>query len=180
MKPYDLHEHRHRYACWCAARAVQRGWSGVTTSLVGEAVAASGVASTLAASPKRWPTTADVYDRAHATWCDQAREFLEDQGTRDVSWGRVAKVMAIYVKTMVVIGGYDDHAMAIVAHPPVDRLLLQALARDESSPRDQRALWRRTKWTQLDQEGYDEIIDSLRVACAGEPFWCLEAYWGGT
>ena len=56
-----LAEHRHRYACWCAARAAQRGWSGVTTARVRSAIEASTLYEVLAGSSKHCRPNESVY-----------------------------------------------------------------------------------------------------------------------
>ena len=142
-----------------------------------EAIEASGLADVLTCEPASWPSSPDAYDLAHVQWCERIESYFKDadvQATR----GRVAKIVAIYVKTLVVVGGHDDQPLAGVAHPPVDRMLLQALARVDAFPKASRALWRRTVWTKLDPDGYAEVISSLRAASDGGPLWALEEYWG--
>lgn len=86
--------------------------------------------------------------------------------------------MAIYLKTMVVLGGHEQTPLGMMLHPPIDAILLAALSRDPSFSKTHRSLWRRTRWTQLGEEEYDEVIASLRDAGLAENgFWRIERYW---
>ena len=67
-----------------------------------------------------------------------------------------------------------------VIHPPIDRLLLQALSRSKVQS-EHRMKWRTINRTQLNHDKYFELIGQLRdVVPPGSPFWMLEEYWNVT
>lgn len=174
---YTLAEHRHRYAAWSAARAVQRDFKGASNSLIREALGASDLPGLLASSAKRWPATARAFDRAHRQWCQQIVDNLAQAGV-ETSFGRAAKVAAIYIKTLVVVGGHADSPLAQVAHPPIDAILLKCLAKQKHCRRDHRNLWRDTAWTKLEADDYYALIATLRAEGLDQPsFWTLERFW---
>ena len=105
---------------------------------------------------------------------------LHDQGVTDATFGRAAKLVAIYLKTLLVCGGRDRTPLARVAHPPIDRVLLKALSRERRFPASARALWRDTNWTAMDADAYNRIIASLReVGLDADGFWRAERWWIG-
>ena len=89
----------------------------------------------------------------------------------------MAKIIAIYVKTMVVVGGHHKSPLARVAHPPIDAILLKALAK-LTLPPSLRTICRNTAWTKLDEKSYFELINDLRDAGLAEfGFWQVERHW---
>ena len=177
---YSLGEHRHRFACWAAARAASRKLAGGSNRAMRIALEDSALPGVLLGPPQRWPQSAAEYDRAHSRWCGDVVSSLHGQGVETATYGRAAKLVAVYVKAMIVCGGEAESALGQVAHPPIDRLLLQALARQSCFPSQLRQEWRRTSWTTLDVDGYDEVILSLREAGLDyQGFWRAERWWSG-
>lgn len=177
---YTLAEHRHRYAAWCAARAAGRKLEGATNRAVRLALEASGLPQVVAGPVERWPSSAAEFDRWHRAWCAEVVTSLHGQGVDGATFGRAAKIVAIYLKTLIVCGGHDLEPLAAVAYPPIDRVLLQALAREERFTPDHRRLWRTTAWTELGADGYDAIVASLRDAGLDlGGFWRVERWWSG-
>ncbi|MDP2313445.1 MAG: hypothetical protein Q8P41_11105 [Pseudomonadota bacterium] len=177
---YTLDKHRHRYAAWCAARAAGRGLSGGNNGAFRVALDASDLPELLRGPADRWPSNAAEFDRAHRAWCGAIVSSLHASGADDATFGRAAKVVAIYLKTLIVCGGRERTPLARVAHPPIDRVLLGRLARDKRFPAEVRAMWDRTNWTTLGVDAYDEVIASLRaVGLAADGFWRAEEWWTG-
>ena len=177
---YPLSEHRHRYACWCAARAATRGLAGATNRAVRLALEGSSLPNILTGPTDVWPQTSEDFDSAHLGWCGAVLEGLHDHGVTGATFGRAAKIVAIYIKTLVVCGGHQESPLAAVAHPPVDRVLLQALACQQQFPVAARSRWRRTSWTALSEEEYVALIEDLREAGLDRGgFWRAEWWWSG-
>jgi hypothetical protein len=177
---YTMTEYRHRYAAWCAARAAGRGLSGGTNAVFRRAIEASELPALLRGPADLWPSSAADFDRAHRTWCAAAVSALHANGAESATFGRSAKLIAIYLKTLAVCGGRESTLLARVAHPPIDRVLLRRLARDERFPAEARAMWADTNWTTLGVDSYDEVIASLRRAgLDAGGFWRAEEWWSG-
>src|SRR5690606_30898398 len=79
------------------------------------------------------------------------------------------ELVAVYLKSMVVVGPSPDSKLAAVAHPPIDRILLQNLAAAHGrGPHFKK--WRLTAWTSLSEAEYYSLIADLRdVLATGEP-----------
>jgi hypothetical protein len=173
--PYGLAEHRHRFAVWAAARAAQRGFT--TVKNLREALEATDIQSVLAASGSLELSSAQ-FDALHRVWCRSICSFLAGRGIRDASYGRAAKLVGVYLKAIVIMGGDCDSPLGRNAHPPIDRVLLHRLAASARIGSPHRASWASISWTQLDEPRYFQLIGQLRsVLPQGAPFWTLEEYW---
>jgi hypothetical protein len=99
--------------------------------------------------------------------------YLQGRVVKDPTFGRAAKLVAVYLKSMVVLAA-PESGLAHVAHPPIDRILLQNLARQRGLPKQHT----RTPWTKLDEEQYQALIACLQSYMhPNEPFWKLEEFW---
>ena len=124
-----------------------------------------------------WPSTSDQFDTLHGHWCNAITEHLLQADVKNVTYGRAAKLVAVYLKTMIVIPD-PESVFAAIAHPPVDRILLQNLARDKQYPSVFRKIWSTTNWTGLNEEAYYQLIDGFRQCGLNKPqFWRIERYW---
>jgi hypothetical protein len=95
-----------------------------------------------------------------------------------VTYGRAAKLVAVYLKATVIMGECCDSSFGRNLHPPIDRLLLRGLARSARISSPHKATWGAINWTQLNETAYDELIRQLRDSMPdGAPFWTLEEYW---
>ena len=171
---YDLFEHRHRFAIWAAARAAQRGLTSV--GMLRNALEATDIVRfvRLRSSLR---TGAQAFDRQHRRWCSSILRYLHRHGVEKAAYGHAAKLVGIYLKSMIVVGPYADSRLASVIHRPIDRMLLSRLTSpDVGSLRMSR--WRHTSWTSLDERSYYALVSDLReVLPRKEAFWKLEQYW---
>jgi hypothetical protein len=172
---YDLVEHRHRFSVWAAARAAQRKLKGGTVGVLGEALDQSGVVAF--ARAKNGPFDQRAFDEAHRAWCRSSVEYL---ASRDVnaSFGRAAKLVAIYLKSMVILNDDADTSQARVVHPPIDSILLRSMCKATDVESTHKTTWRKVRWTALNEDEYYKLIHQLRACVVeGDPFWTLERYW---
>lgn len=124
--PYGLAEHRHRFAVWAAARAAQRGFTTVRN--LRDALQATDIRAVLA-SPSTFEYSATQFDELHRRWCLSICTSLADRGLSKEkrTYGRAAKLVAVYLKAIVMMGDQCDSRFARNMHPPIDRILLQGL-----------------------------------------------------
>lgn len=171
---YTAAEHRHRFAVWTAARATNRNFTKTTN--IRSAVEMSGVREFVESDHLGWPRTAEQVDRLHREWANLMLMQFEADGIQ-ASYGQAAKLIAIYLKTAVIIPAVS-HPFADLAHPPIDDRVLSGLRIDPRFSRAQRSAWRTVKWTKLDEQTYFDLIDGLRTAALDRPsFWMIERYW---
>ncbi|MBI3646600.1 MAG: hypothetical protein HY233_11630 [Acidobacteriales bacterium] len=175
--PYDMTEHRHRFAAWAAARAVQRRWRSAKKEKLRDALEGCGVRE-FVCSPESRDIDEDRFRQFHRQWCRAVIESLTQQGVADATFGRAAKLVAVYLKVMVVLSAAGDCDLARVVNPPIDRTELQKVAAEVGVDSPHKRLWKTVNWTQLTEENYYSLIDQLRVLIpSSDPFWTLEQYW---
>ena len=172
---YDIFRHRHNFSVWAAARAAQRRFT--TVDKLREALQCSGLIEFIrdqAASQ----IDAATFATHHNKWCEKIIEILKHSGVENVTFGRAAKLVAVYIKSMVVVGPHTQTSLARVAHPPIDRILLQNLSHLRQLPRDTRKVFRTTTWTDLSRDQYYALIRLILHSVPNvDPFWRLEEYW---
>lgn len=167
---YTHFEHRHRFAAWAAARAAQRGF--LKSAILYEAIEECGVKDTLQSGA--WPTSAKAVDAKHRLWCGRMITLWKTGGVSKATYGRAAKLLNVYLKCMLVVGPHLQTAFARLAHPPIDRILLKALARTATTRRG----FGKIDWTKLDEERYFALITALRTEKLDQPaFWRIEEHW---
>lgn len=176
--PYDHFEHRHRFAVWAGARATQRNFT--TVDNLRDALESTTVRGFLL-EPASFDIDAQSFEEHHRKWCNAIVEFLSNRRIANATFGRAAKLIAVYLKAMVVIGVHSQSRLAAVAHPPIDRVFLQNLASSKDIRSPYKSNWRATSWTKLDESSYYELVSRLRsVVPDSEPWWKLEQYWTAT
>lgn len=173
---YGIEEHRHRFGVWAAARAAQRNFTSV--DILREALEDADV--------RGFVRNCDVDSLDQATFEARHREMCNGimarlmksriENKEKITFGRAAKLLAVYLKSVVVLGERSGCALSRVAHPPIDRILLSNLAANTLS--EYRKAWATERWTTLDEKRYYALIEELRTAInSGEPFWMLEQHW---
>ena len=94
--------------------------------------------------------------------------------------GVAAKLINCYLKSRLVCGGYHADARVKSLHPLIDGVMLRTLARLNIG--GYRKEWQRARtahWSKLDSNGYERLIQLIRVCLKGEPLWMVEQYWQG-
>lgn len=174
MNTNDVHFwYRHEFAVWAGARASQRGFT--TIKNLKNALECSGVVDFLLEDGFEH-TTRENFDCRHDRWClniiGTLKKSIGDRG--DVTYGRAAKLIAVYLKSMILMTEYIDTPIAWHVHPPIDRILLQNLAKETGMKKIKSVVW-----TALDRENYLDLIGVLRKIMGDEsPLWVLdEKYW---
>ncbi|MBF9252942.1 hypothetical protein I2I11_06540 [Pontibacter sp. 172403-2] len=167
---YNIEEHVHRYAIWAAARAVQRNFT--TTKIIKKAIEDINLKDRLktlilvVSSPNDFDIFHKEVSRELITSLEQA--LKKDGKEVEVYYGRVAKIISIYIKTTYVIRDSESY-LSKIAHPPIDSILLKNLGNVS-----------RRAWTTLTEDIYFELIEELRMVANNRPFWELEEYWQPT
>ena len=194
---YHPAEHRFRFAAWCASSAARQ-------SHLCRFSAATG-AKLLSGSPVRWlalgahwlPET-ENFDKQHEQWCEQLMEEAKaleapNRITGTFTYGVAAKLLNCYLKALFLgnLAGapFDryaedcpvasDNSKLSAIHPPVDRILLQSLERQNVGGK--KAEWRLYKakgWSNFNKRDYQVTIDLIRDVTDGD-MWRIEKFWAG-
>ena len=190
---YSIEQHRHQFAVWTAARAVARAF--VDTDRVRNAIDAAHIRETVEGGSSRWPLNERQIDELHDAWCERILDQWDRDKVysttskgkaksspvqRDSCYGRAAKVVAIYLKTAVVLAGHEYEPFARLLHPPIDDGILKNLLKLNVRSETHRDLWKESRWTKLSKSDYLELIRSFREESLDVPaFWGMEEHWAG-
>ncbi|RZJ88065.1 MAG: hypothetical protein EOO20_14560 [Chryseobacterium sp.] len=167
MNNYLFEEHSHNFGVWTAARAVSRNFT--STLYIKNAIDCSGLKEFVASNKV---VDQECFNNLHKVWANRIIASLNVAHAKGVSYGRAAKVIAIYLKTTVVLVQRGDSEKSRVIHPPVDRILLRALLK--KFPHF--TYLKNVNWTQLDEGSYWVLADKIKVDLKGFN-WQLEYYW---
>jgi hypothetical protein len=170
---YEITEHSHRFSVWAAARATQRGFTSV--DVLRDALEGSGVVEFLRRADA-YGTDAGCFRTLHEGWCRSIINSLEARHM-NATFGRAAKLIAVYLKSRVVLAR-PETILARVAHPPIDSILLRNVVRAHELQSPHKYTWAKIKWTQLNETSYYILVGQLLALLPdGEPFWKLEQFW---
>jgi|ERR1035437_1672312 hypothetical protein len=138
---YTFDKHLHNYACWTAARGVQRNFTNTPN------IISAIETSTLMQLDSLSINSSEEYDVFHRRCCNQLINYLKTECNIEATYGRAAKIVAIYLKTAVIVRYSGEGTLAEVAHPPIDRILLTNLRKNfkEIVPD-------KINWTELDEK----------------------------
>ncbi|BBE18534.1 hypothetical protein AQPE_2696 [Aquipluma nitroreducens] len=167
--PYTFNEHLHNYAVWAAARAVARNFTN--TANVKSAIEKTELRSLLDSNEKFSIASFDQFHRETAGKIIAHLKFIDNELGEKASYGRAAKIIAIYIKTAIVIRDSGMSNLARIAHPPIDRILLT-----NANKEHKKLGLDRYNWTQLSENEYFELVEKLRTI-EFESFWEVERYW---
>lgn len=173
--PYNLNTHRRNFAIWAAARATQRGLGSIDQYR--HAIESASLMD-FVDGYDGGDVTPEAFKEMHLDWCRSILNDLRAQGLTKARFGRAAKLVAMYLKTSVVLGGQAESPLARIAYPPIDGILLDNLAESTQGTEVQRRAWDAIKWTKLDEDAFYALVRELRaIVPAAEPFWKLEEFW---
>jgi len=164
---YSYFQHRHNFAVWCAARAVQRKFT--KTPILKKAIEYSGVVEFIKENEGK-DITPKTFDIHHETWCESIIQTWEKGKVSGGSYGRAAKLLAVYIKSMVVVRN-GTSKLSDVAHPPIDRIILKNISKDKNINHPNRTSWKSINWTELSKSKYITLINDFRQVLDGQPFW---------
>jgi hypothetical protein len=173
---YTEFEHRHNFASWAAARAAQRGVKGFSVNLAKEALEQCCVMSFVMLPPSDGEE--ENFDKLHKKWCGSICDYFKHKRVVGVTYGRAAKLVAVYLKNMAVLPDLQS-TRAKYIHPPIDSILLSKIPQEikVKLADDDKARLRNARWTQLGKAEYFKLLKVLKKINGDEPLWQLEKYW---
>jgi hypothetical protein len=176
--PYTIALHQHRLAAWAASTAARASpYCRFKVEKGIKVLERAGFNQEFSAAINL-PQPEDL-DHTHLEW----RSLLIGQAHRldiDFSHGVAAKLLNTYFKVRFVCGGENRNERVACLHPPIDRLLLDGLARADLG--GFRRQWQQFKdwgWSSYTSDQYQEVIEQIRLAIPGRPLWEIEEHWRG-
>jgi len=163
MENYIFSEHLHRYAVWTVARAVQRGLT--STKNIQAAIEKTDLKQFLDSDLEMSEVDFDIFHRV------TANKLIESLKDYELTYGQAAKIIAIYLKTAVIIRTSGKGELSRIIHHPIDNILLTNIHEDKPS-----LGLKNIKWTQLSEEEYFEVIIKIK-SLNFYYLWKTEKYW---
>jgi hypothetical protein len=163
---YSFKRHLHNYSIWTAARAVQRSFT--STKKIKNAI--DGSALQQFADDDKIITESD-FEQFHRVCANRIINLLTQDDVSNATYGRAAKIIAIYLKTSVIIPNKGQCQRSNIIHPPIDGILLTALAADLGCTNI-----KFMPWTQLTETDYWSLVSQIK-AIPRSFDWRLEKYW---
>jgi len=169
-----LSVYKHNFASWTASRAVQRDFT--STPIIRAAIDYSGLnKAVITLATKK--LSIGMYDDWHIEIVSKLRKSLIKSLEKEkLSYGRLSKIIAIYLKTFHILNNPYDK-LSQIAHIPVDRIILDELYKNYKISIFNTT---NTTWTKLSQKKYFSVIAELRNVQKVENLkclWMLEKYW---
>ena len=87
--------------------------------------------------------------------------------------GVAAKLLNVYFKIMFICGNYKNEKGIGYIHPPIDSLLLNSLDKVQKQK-----FWK-YKWSKINFDQYQEIINGIKAMTESRGLWSIEEYWIG-
>ena len=166
MATYNFNQHRHNYSVWTAARASQRGFT--TTKNIKGAIDNCDLQNF---SESNFDLTHEEFEAFHRKCCRQIIAWLDKDMPGKTTYGRAAKIVAIYLKTSIIIVNKADCSRSKIIHPPIDNILLTNL-----STKINLLAIKNKRWTLLTEEEYWQLVSTIKSAVNSFD-WTLEEYW---
>ena len=156
---YSIDQHIHNYSIWTAARAVQRGFKAKTPQVM-KAIEESGLRE-FAETSKQYDK--ESFEKFHRLCANKMIKSFGSTGL-DCHYGAAAKIIAIYLKTSVIVRTNGSDGKCLIIHSPIDRILLNSLG------------IRNINWSQLSEVEYWNLISDL-TSKYETVNWKLEEKW---
>jgi hypothetical protein len=117
-----------------------------------------------------------TFDDWHTARVGELSKALTGQVTKpeQITYGRIAKIIAIYIKT-VYVSQAPHAALSKVAHPPIDGILLKEVK--EKNPGHKYPPKLGSRWSTFDKEKYQQALGYLRKVNGDKAFWEIEVFW---
>ncbi|WP_338875267.1 hypothetical protein WBJ53_06545 [Spirosoma sp. SC4-14] len=163
---YSFQDYIHDYAVWTAARAVQRKFT--STQRIKEAIDQSTLREF---SESRECSTAEEFNNFHISCSNQIIETLKKANVANPTYGRAAKIIAIYLKTSLIIPMAGQGVICQFIHPPIDRILLTNLSKEHKIKK-----LCEKGWTALNEVEYWHLYERIKLEKLKFD-WSLEKYW---
>ena len=161
IENYNFQQYCHDFSTWTASRAVNRGFT--TTKNISIAIEYSEL--------RNFVETYNGIGKAEFEdfHVKCAQKIISTLKKENCTYGLAAKIIAVYLKTSLVI--YFNGINCENIHPPLDRILLTNLKKCYGLKN-----YTYKPWTQLDKKSYWKLIYLLEKQEI-KIDWKLEQYW---
>lgn len=168
---YSIQEHQHRYAAWAASRGASTKNCRFTVEKGKQLLESCGFDQDFRLPP------ASQFDEAHREWRQAMKRKIK---RKSFTHGVAAKLINLYLKARFVHAGMENTPQVRAIHPPIDSLLLHALAAHKVGGNGEP--WKglaKLGWSNFDSRTYERAIEVIRQVCGKKGLWTIEEHWEG-
>ena len=169
---YSYAEYRFDFAVWAAFKGITAGSApkGFTIEKARCILKATGFYG-LAENGVEWLPDPKYFDKRHYTWCEEVCEKRKHLEIKDWSDGRSAKLINVFIKTLMPLTLPNrGKAKWYAVHPPIDGEVLKGM---KNAGIGNNNIWDWLKaetgsslpygsWTNFKYEHYEKVIDMIR------------------
>lgn len=177
MHSYSIEQHSHLFAAWAASRAASVMGCRFSVALGRDVIESVGLLPSLSL-PDQLPKPTET-DSVHRNWRNTACDFARTAG-HPITHGVAAKLINCYLKSRFVCAGQQNHPNVAALHPPIDKILLEELAKQKFG--SETKFWRASSklgWSKFSSQQYEDVISLIRLSMNDKPMWMIEEYWKG-
>jgi hypothetical protein len=167
MVDYNFNQHRHNFAIWTAASAVRRAFTN--NGNIKDVIENSDLRAFAEDSLKYAQVD---FDKFHDVTALKMIDSFHELGITNATYGRVSKIISIYLKTSIVLCNKGECDKSEVIHPPIDSILLKRIG---SGFQELKSLKNQT-WTAFNKDEYWKVVSQIRNQFSTFN-WTLEEYW---
>lgn len=178
MSTYGINEHKHRFAAWAASRAASTSTKCRFEVAEGRVILEAVGLNKLVGSLQDLPSPNEI-DKVHKDWRVRAIEEAKHLGKEGFSHGVAAKLINVYLKSVFVCSDSHDDLKVKALHPPIDRVLLEALKKN--NPKVFKSVFGSAipAWSTFDSDSYEKAIAFIRDVSGDNALWMIEEHWVG-
>jgi len=178
MNEYQIQDHIHLFSSWAAGRASSVKDNRFKVE-IGQKILSKSRIKNFILSPELLPNSEIEFNLSHRIWRQEIIDFAKEEKLH-FTHGVSAKLINIYLKSIIICGGFYKHPSAKFVHPPIDRVLLKELYRVNFN--DKRRFWKEYEniaWSKFNSEQYEKVIYEIKTGINDAPLWYIEKYWKG-
>ena len=185
IQTYTVAKHRFRFASWAAATAARQSPLCRFSVKFGVDLLQNSDLKLLSESACHLPEACD-FDDWHRDTCNgllsKVRAATGGKDPSQFTYGVIAKLVNCYLKGLFTINvdlieSELSKQKVNAIHPPIDRLLIAAICKDDPDSVRKKFWLHNMSWSKFDELQYFEVIDRLRELAAPYDLWRVEAYW---
>lgn len=176
----EIKEIIHKYATWAASRAASVNGCRFSVE-IGQQILNEVAIRNFILNPDVLPSSASEFNLLHKQWREHIIELSKSKTCPDFTHGVAAKLINIYLKTILSCGGFHSHEKVSFIHPPIDSLLMKALV-NAPEYSHKKTFWKEMdtrRWSKFSSDDYEAVIQELQSVVGEKPLWSVEKYWKG-
>lgn len=178
MTDYKIQDHIHLFSSWAAGRASSVKDNRFKVE-IGQKILNKSKIKNFILNPDLLPKSESEFNILHREWRQEIIDLSKEEGLH-FTHGVSAKLINIYLKSIIICGGFHNHKNAKFIHPPIDRVLLKELARINFNGKAK--FWKDSEniaWSKFNSEQYENVISEINIGLNDTPLWQIEKYWKG-